>query len=164
MYCTKTQLLMFPGGTFLITLQTFLIPLQKSTFESDLLHKDTGVTSCRCLKVLWSILKASQYPLGSLTKASWSIQNGSKPIPESTKIGFSCYTSLKNRFLNNMLPKPRLATSSWCLEALWSASKTFCSQVGRLRKASWVFQNLISSGQRASKKVKIIFPGCKKQF
>ena len=88
------------------------MPLQQSTFESHLLQKNTGVTSCRCLKVIWSVLKASRCPLGSVTKASWSVQNGSKPVPESNKIWFSCNALLKNRFLSNMLPKHKLVTFS----------------------------------------------------
>ena len=38
--------------TFSIPLQTFLIHHPTSTFGTDLLRTNTGVTSCRCLKVL----------------------------------------------------------------------------------------------------------------
>ena len=84
--------------------------IENRCFNNRLLNH-TCVTSCRCLKVLQSVLKASRYPPGRLSRASWSLH-------ESTKMGVSCDTSFKNRFLNNMLPKHRLVTSSWCLEAL----------------------------------------------
>ena len=45
------------------------------------------MTSCRCLKVIWSVLKASGCPLGSLTKASWSVQKGSKQYATETQVG-----------------------------------------------------------------------------
>ena len=155
---------MFPReANSLYLLKNSLYLLKNQHLKVIYCNKNIGVTSCRCLKVLWSVLKASRCPLGSLTKASWTVKNGSKPIPESTQIGFLCDTSLKNRFFNNMLPKHRLVTSSWCLEALWSASKASWSHLERPRNPSWVLQNLISAGQRASKKTTSIFPGCKKQ-
>lgn len=128
--------------------------IKNQCFNKRLLNH-TCVTSCRCLKVLQSVLKASRYPPGRLSKASWSLH-------ESTKMGFSCDTSFKNRLLNNMLPKHRLVTSDWCLEALWSASKASWSHVGPSRKASWTLQNLPSAGQRPSKQSKMSFQGVQK--
>ena len=114
--------------------------------------------------MLRSVLKPSWKHLGSLRKAFWSLQNDFKPSSESVKIVFSLDTSFKNEVWNNMLPKHTMATSCRCAEAVWRASKASWSQIGHLRKASWKLQNLISAGQRASKKSIKIFPGSKKHF
>ena len=68
-------------------------------------------------------------------------KNKSNSPSDTTQIGFSLDTSLKNRYFNNILPKHTSVTSCKCLEVLWSVFKLYWNHLESFRKAFWSLQN-----------------------
>ena len=75
--------------------------------------------------------------LGRLKNVSWWLKNTSKPLSETSKIGFSLDTSIKNQCFNNRLLNHTCVTSCRCLKVLQSVLKASRYPPGRLSRASW---------------------------
>ena len=95
--------------------------------------------------------------LGRLKEVSWWLKNTSKPLSETSKIGFSLDTSIKNRCFNNRLLNHTCVTSCRCLKVLQSVLKASRYLLEGFRKPLGAYTKAQKWGFRVIHHSKIVF-------
>ena len=95
--------------------------------------------------------------LGRLKEVSWWLKNTSRPLSETSKIGFSLDTSIKNQCFNKRLLNHTCVTSCRCLKVLQSVLKASRYLLEGFRKPLGAYTKAQKWGFRVIHHSKIVF-------